>query len=88
MYTKTKTSSFKRAAGVMLALGLTFNAGQRAAATQYAAVLFAGDYPGPPAFDDHLSFSRIAFANNLRTWPNWTAPGVSESVLLRAFPCL
>jgi RHS repeat-associated protein/uncharacterized repeat protein (TIGR01451 family) len=56
---------------------LTLGLGHRAAAAQYAAVLFGGDYPGPPSFDDHLSLSRAALANNLRTWPNWTGPGAT-----------
>ena len=58
------------AAAVVLSLCLT--SAPQSHAVNYAAVLFAGDYPGPPAFDDHLSISRDAFAANLATWPNWT----------------
>jgi RHS repeat-associated protein/uncharacterized repeat protein (TIGR01451 family) len=55
----------------LLALSLSFGDPLEAFSVQSAAVLFAGDYPGPPAFDDHLSISRDALAANLATWQNW-----------------
>ena len=69
-----KTLGISRAAFLALALVFTLGPAPRTLAGQNVAVLFAGDYPGPPAFDDHLSLSRAALANNLRTWPDWTAP--------------
>jgi len=73
--------ALRHAIPIIVALVLTLGLSQGVAATQYAAVLFAGDYPGPPSFDDQLSLSRAAFANNLRTWPNWTAPGATINEL-------
>src|SRR5580658_364455 len=81
LWTSPKSVRLKRAAAMMLALVLSLALGHRAVATQYVAVLFGGDYPGPPSFDDHLSLSRAALANNLRTWPNWTAAGATITEL-------
>src|SRR5580658_10465474 len=81
LWKSTRSVRWKGAAATMLAVVLSLVLGHRAGATQYAAVLFGGDYPGPPSFDDHLSLSRAALANNLRTWPNWTAAGATITEL-------
>ncbi len=60
----------------LLALLAALSIAAPSAKAANAAVLMAGNYPGPPAFDDTLSPSMFALAANLATWPNWTrGPG-------------
>jgi hypothetical protein len=47
----------------------------------YQSVMFGGNYLGGPSFDDNLSLSALALAQNFDKWGNWDLSGSKKNRL-------
>jgi len=46
----------------------------------YQSVMFGGNYLGGPSFDDNLSLSALALAQNFDKWGNWDLSGSKKNI--------